>query len=242
MRESGLPLCQAPWYGQIWTPIGQSLAHFHFHSLSDLSLFPVPSFSSHTQSSLSVYSHQVFSMDSDDEYEGDDGIITLNLTSLLQGAKEIYDRERPSTRNASIASRDSNRMASQQTVRLVLDHVKAAPTSSTESTEVETSKEDVSRYTACLNTILNSLIAGKKRTDALERDTVPESMLADLTAKYEALKVDQTTLSEAVPLVQAGKGIVEIATQLGMPVGCEFNLICIALDLLTGSVGRRSRV
>lgn len=191
-------------------------------------LFPVPSSSSRTQCSLFVYSHQLFNMDSDDEYEGDDGVITLNLTRLLQGAKEIYDRERPSTWNASTASRASNRMASQQTVRLVLDHVKAAPTSSTESTEVETFKEDVSRYTACLNTILNSLIAGKKRTDALERNTVPESLVADLTAKYDALKVDEATLSETVPLIQAGKGIVEIATQLGMPVGCEFHLICLA--------------
>jgi F420-0:gamma-glutamyl ligase-like protein len=50
---------------------------------------------------------------------------------------------------------------------------------------------------------------------------VPESMVADLTARYEALKVDQTTLSEAIPLIQAGKGIVQIATQLGMPVSCE---------------------
>lgn len=172
-------------------------------------------------------------MDSDDEYEGDDGVITLHLTRVLQGAKEVYDRERPSTRNASTASRASNRVASQQTVRLVLDHVKAAPTSFTESTEVETFKENVSRYIACLNTILNSLIAGKKRTDALERNTVPESLVADLTAKYDALKLDQTTLSEAIPLIQAGKGIVQIATQLGMPVGCEFHLSCLASGLLT---------
>lgn len=185
-------------------------------------------------------------MDADDYYEyeseEDTGVITLQLTKLLQGARAVYDEARPSSLKASHASRALDRKASQQTVLRVQNHVKSAPAESTTRTEAETTMVDISRYTACLNTILNSLIAGKKKTDALERNTVPESMVADLTAKYEALKVDQTTLSEAIPLIQAGKGIVQIATQLGMPVGCEFHLSCLASGLLTGFVGRRRRV
>jgi hypothetical protein len=90
---------------------------------------------------------------------------------------------------------------------------------------VEIPTDAASDYIACVDTISNAIASRKAKIDKLECNTVPESFISDMTAKYDALQLDKQTPEETLSLVKAGQILHEVGSQFGFSVSynCEYD-------------------
>lgn len=78
---------------------------------------------------------------------------------------------------------------------------------------------------SCVDAISKAIVSRKAKIDKLEVNTVPMSFINDMTAKYDALQLDKQTLGETLSVMEIGRVLAEIDTNLGLSVGydCEYD-------------------
>lgn len=162
--------------------------------------------------------------DSSNEWSGEDPeMIGTELSTLLLDAHILFNRLRARASNATTGAGDT-RHASKRSADRLLSFVQSASAESTERRTVEIPTDAAPNYISCVDTISKAIVLRKAKIDKLERDTVPATFMADMTAKHEALQVDKQTLEETLSLVDAGRILHEVGSQFGLQVSydCEY--------------------